>query len=87
METVLGFVVGYWIGTRHGRQGMQQALDSARDIWASPETRRLVAEGVSALEAAAPVLTRLGRESGSRKATLIGGVMDDLIKRRTANAT
>ena len=60
METVIGFAFGYWVGTRHGREGMQRALDSARQIWASPETRRLAAEGLSALEAmAAPARDKL----------------------------
>jgi hypothetical protein len=53
VETVIGFAFGYWVGTRQGREGMQRALDSAREIWASPETRRLAVEGLSALEALA----------------------------------
>ena len=53
METVIGFAFGYWVGTRQGREGMQKALDSAREIWASAEPRRLAAEGLSALEEAA----------------------------------
>ena len=53
VETVIGFAFGYWVGTRQGREGMQKALDSAREIWASPETRRLAAGGLSALEALA----------------------------------
>ena len=53
VETVIGFAFGYWVGTRQGREGMQKALDSAREIWASPETRRLAAEGLCALEALA----------------------------------
>ena len=60
VETVIGFAFGYWVGTRHGREGMQRALDSAREIWASTETRRLAAEGLSALEAmAGPVRDKL----------------------------
>jgi hypothetical protein len=60
VETVIGFAFGYWVGTRQGREGMQKALDSAREIWASPETRRLAAEGLSALEAlAGPVREKL----------------------------
>ena len=51
MEVLVGFAVGYWIGTRHGRQGFEEALDAAREIWASPETRRLLGEGLSALRA------------------------------------
>ena len=61
METVIGFAVGYWVGTRQGRQGLQKALDSAQAIWASPETKRLLSEGLSAFETvAAPALDRLG---------------------------
>jgi hypothetical protein len=53
MEVVFGFAVGYWIGVRHGRDGLQEAADSARAIWASPETKRLLGEGLAAIE---PVL-------------------------------
>ena len=60
VETVIGFAFGYWVGTRHGREGMQRALDSAREIWTSTEIRRLAAEGLSALEAmAGPVRDKL----------------------------
>jgi hypothetical protein len=83
VETVIGFAFGYWVGTRQGRDGMQKALDSAREIWASPETRRLAAEGLSALEAAAgPARDMLGRNSG-RKSTIIGTVVDELLERRS----
>ena len=57
MEVVIGFVVGYLVGTRQGRQGMQNALDSAQAIWASPETKRLLSEGLTAFETvAAPAM-------------------------------
>jgi hypothetical protein len=85
MEVVLGFAVGYWLGTRQGRKGLQQALDSAQAIWASPETRRLLSEGVTVLEAAAgPALERLGGKSGKTRAALIGSVVDELVQRRHA---
>jgi hypothetical protein len=65
VETVIGFAFGYWVGTRQGRQGMQRALDSAREIWESPETRRVAAEGLSALEAlAGPAMKALGARVG-----------------------
>jgi len=82
VETAIGFALGYWIGTRQGRQGLQNALDSAKDILASPETRRLVGEGLSALEAAAPALSKLGKKSGNGKAAMLTSVMDELIERR-----
>ena len=85
VEVALGFAVGYWIGSRRGRQGLQQALDSAQVIWASPETKRLLGEGLSVLEAAAgPALNRLGGKSNRTRAALIGSVVDELIERRHA---
>ena len=84
MEALIGFAVGYWVGTRQGRQGLQKALDSAQAIWASPETKRLLSEGLSAFEtAAAPALDRLGGKS-SRRSALISTVVDELIERRQA---
>ena len=85
MEVVIGFAVGYLVGTRQGRQGMQHALDSAQAIWASPETKRLVSEGLSAFETVAgPAMDRMGAKSSSRRAALISTVVDELIERRQA---
>lgn len=85
MEVVFGFAVGYWLGTRQGRQGLQQALDSAQAIWASPETRKLVSEGLTAFEAAAaPALDMLGTKSNRGKAAIISNMMDDVLDRRQA---
>ena len=82
MEAVIGFAVGYWVGTRQGRQGLQKALDSAQAIWASPETKRLLSEGLSAFETVAtPAMDRLGGKS-SRRSALISTVVDELIERR-----
>jgi len=87
METAIGFAIGYWVGTRQGRQGLQKALDSARDIWASPETRKLVGEGLSALEAAAPALNLLGKKSRNGRAAMLTSVMDELLERRNGRRT
>ena len=85
MEVVIGFAVGYLVGTRQGRQGMQHALDSAQAIWASPETKRLVSEGLSAFETVAgPAMDRMGAKSSSRRTALISTVVDELIERRQA---
>jgi hypothetical protein len=85
VEVVLGFAVGYWVGTRQGRKGLQQAMDSAQAIWASPETRKLLSEGLTVLEAAAgPAMNRLGGKSNGTRAALIGSVVDELIERRQA---
>ncbi len=85
VEVVIGFAVGYWAGTRQGRQGLQHALESAQAIWASPETRRLLSEGLSAFETvAAPAMDRMGTRTRSRRAALISSVVDELIERRQA---
>jgi len=83
VEVVIGFAVGYLVGTRQGRKGMQQALESAQAIWASPETRRLLGEVLSGAEAlAGPVVER----AGGRRVALIGNVVDELIERRSRRA-
>jgi hypothetical protein len=85
VEVVFGFAIGYWIGTRQGREGFQRALDSAQAIAASAETRKLVSEGLTALEgAAAPVLDRLGTRSKRGTGAIISTVVDDVLDRRQA---
>jgi hypothetical protein len=87
VEVVLGFAVGYWIGTRQGRKGLQEALDSAQAIWASPETKRLLGEALTVLEAAAgPAMERLGGKSSRKRVALLGSVVDELIERRSRRA-
>jgi hypothetical protein len=79
MEVVIGFAVGYWVGTRQGREGLQRAIDSVREIAASPETKRLIGEGVAA---AAPIAGILGRGGRSTGLAVIRGVIDELAERR-----
>jgi hypothetical protein len=87
VEVVLGFAVGYWIGTRQGRKGLQEALDSAQAILASPETKRLLGEALTVLEAAAgPAMERLGGRSSRSRVALLGSVVDELIERRSRRA-
>jgi hypothetical protein len=87
LEVIIGFAVGYLVGTRQGREGMQKALDSAQAIWASPETRKLLSEGLTAFEAvAAPAIDRLGTRSGRGNASIISGMVDEVIERRRARA-
>jgi hypothetical protein len=87
-EVVIGFAVGYWAGTRQGRQGMARALDAARDIWESPETRRVLAEGLSALREVAPVSGILGKGGSEDKSlAVIRDVLDDIVERRHGRRT
>ena len=83
VEVVLGFAVGFLVGTRQGREGLQKALDSAQAIMASDETRRLLGEGLAALESVtAPVLDRVNGKSNGK--ALFGTVLDEVIERRQA---
>ena len=87
VEVVLGFAVGYYIGTRQGRKGLQEAIDSAQAIMASPETRRMLSEAISTAETVAgPVMNRAGRKAGGSRAAFIGSVVDELIERRSHRA-
>ena len=87
VEVVLGFAVGYWIGTRQGRKGLQEALDSAQAIWASPETKRLLGEALTVLESAAgPAMERLGGGQSRSRVAVLGSVLDELIQRRARRA-
>jgi hypothetical protein len=88
VEVVLGFAVGYYLGTRQGRKGLQEAIESAQAIMASPETRRILSEAITTFEAVAgPAMERMGRRSrtGNRVA-FIGSVVDEIIERRSRRA-
>ena len=88
MEVVLGFAVGYYIGTRQGRKGLLDAIESAQAIMASPETRRLLSEAINTFETVAgPAVERMGRRSSNgNRVALIGSVVDELIERRSRRA-
>ena len=88
MEVVLGFAVGYYIGTRQGRKGLQEAIESAQAIMASPETRRFLSEAINTFETmAGPAMERVSRGSkGGSRGALIGSVVDELIERRARRA-
>ncbi|KAA2263404.1 hypothetical protein F0L68_10255 [Solihabitans fulvus] len=53
MQTLIGFVVGYLLGTSHGRNGVKKTLDSIEAIRNSDEVRQLVRAGVSVAGTAA----------------------------------
>ena len=87
MEVVLGFAIGYYIGVRQGRRGLQEAIESAQAIMASPETRRMLSEAISTVETVAgPAMSRMGRRGSGGRAALIGSVVDELIERRSRRA-
>ena len=79
MEVLIGFAFGYWVGTRQGREGLERAIDSVREIAAHPETRRLLGEGLSAAAPFANMLSKSGRGTGF---AVIRGVIDEVVDRR-----
>jgi hypothetical protein len=88
VEVVFGFAVGYYIGTRQGRRGLQEAIESAQAIMASAETRRFLSEAINTFESVAgPAMERIGGKArSSSRAALIGSVVDELIERRSRRA-
>ena len=53
METIIGFVAGYLVGTREGKAGLKKLQESWQAIRTSPEAHRLAADALSFAEAAA----------------------------------
>ena len=76
METILGFVAGYLVGTRDGKDGLERMRSSLHSIRTSPEVRKLAADAISLVEAT--VRQRSGR-AGIGGA--VGNVTDMLMRR------
>jgi uncharacterized protein (DUF58 family) len=79
MEVLIGFAFGYWVGTRQGREGLERAIDSVREIAAHPETKRMLGEGLAAAAPLAKVLSKNGKGTGF---AVIRGVIDEVAGRR-----
>ncbi len=80
METVIGFVIGYLVGSSGGKAGLERLRTSADAIRRSPEVRRLAAEAITVAEGVA-------RQASSQGVGSIGGnVARTLIERVTADA-
>ena len=47
MEAIIGFAIGYWAGTRDGREGLQKALQAFDAITKSEEFKSLMTQGLS----------------------------------------
>jgi len=50
METIIGFVAGYLVGTREGKAGLERLKTSWRAIRSSPEVRKMAVDAVSMAE-------------------------------------
>ena len=76
METIVGFVAGYLVGTREGKDGLDRLRSSWHSIRTSPEVRKLAAEAVSMAELAVRQVSGAGGLGGT-----VGDVRDMLIRR------
>ena len=47
METIIGFVAGYLVGSRDGREGLAKLKESWQAIRSSPQVHQLVADSVA----------------------------------------
>lgn len=79
METIVGFVAGYLVGTRQGREGLERLRASLQSIKNSPEVRKLAAEAVAVAE------TAVRQTSSGGIKGLGGGVADILVRRAVAS--
>jgi hypothetical protein len=79
METIIGFVIGYLVGSREGKAGLERMRTSANAILRSPEVRRFAAEAMTVAESAARQASSqgAGRIGGSVARTLIDRVTSD----------
>jgi hypothetical protein len=73
MGALGGFVVGYLLGTNAGKQGIENLINAANQIYASDEFKALVASGTSMAGAL------LGRFAQQGKGVL-GAVVADQAK-------
>jgi hypothetical protein len=46
METIVGFLAGYLVGTREGKAGLERLKTSVNAIRSSPEVRRMAADAL-----------------------------------------
>jgi hypothetical protein len=46
METIVGFVAGYLVGTREGKAGLERLKTSWRAITSSPEVRKMASNAI-----------------------------------------
>ena len=76
METIVGFVAGYLVGTREGRDGLDRLRSSWHSIRTSPEVRKLAGEAVTMAEMAVRQVSGHGSLGGA-----VSDVRDMLVSR------
>jgi len=75
METILGFAVGYLVGSQEGKAGLDRVRKSLLAIGSSPEVRRMATEAVSMASA-------IARQSSAKSAKATAAGLAELAMRR-----
>ena len=78
METLIGFVVGYMVGAREGKGGLERLKVSVSSIVNSPEARRMLSE---AMAVAQPVIQRASSAGLGNVGGIGGAVVKQLVDR------
>lgn len=78
METLIGFVVGYLVGSREGKEGMERLKTSVSSIIGSAEARRMLAEAVAVAE---PIARRASSTGLATMGGLGGTVVRQIVNR------
>jgi hypothetical protein len=81
METIIGFVAGYLVGTRQGREGLDKARKAVDAIRTSPEVRRLAATGMTMAEAVVRQAASNDRKGRHGLAAVVSGVTEIVMRR------
>lgn len=76
METLIGFVVGYLVGAKEGKGGLERLKISVSAIAASPEARKLLGE---AMAMAQPIAQRASSAGLSNLGGIGGTVVKQLV--------
>ncbi len=78
METIIGFLAGYLVGTREGKAGLERLKASVNAIRSSPEVRKMASDAMVLAEQA----VRRAPAGG-----ISGTVVRTLASRATRNQT
>jgi hypothetical protein len=78
VETIIGFVAGYLVGSREGKAGLKRLRESWRAIRSSPEVRKLAGDAFSMAELAA-------RKASGRGLSAAGGAVVRTVMERAAS--
>lgn len=78
METLIGFVVGYLVGAREGKDGVERLKTSVSSIIGSSEARRMLAEAVAVAE---PIARRASSAGLAGMGGIGGTVVRQIVNR------